>query len=592
MPSHSRNTLSTANPFCRRLVEIACMHGVRTAVCSPGSRNTPLLLAVAGQEGLASRVCIDERSAAFMALGEALVSRRPVMLVCTSGTALLNYAPAVAESYYAGVPLIVVSADRPMEWIDQDDSQTLRQFEALGQFVKKSYDLPVWRPDMGRRGQELDWFVERSVNDAMLTATRPKEGPVHINIQISEPLGAMERAGNAACRFIDELLPSEILPKEEVGRLAETLAERKVLLLCGFASPDHAMRRSVGEFSRLPNVVVVAETLANLSQTGSDHCAIDALLGGLDEAGKERLRPDVVITTGGALVSRMVKEWLRNCKPDEHWSLGHNRTTVDCLQSLTLRIEANPAKLLHKLAVILRRTPPRKSSKAGDYARQWRLLGEETDRRCSEYLKSAPWSDLKAWSMLSAAFPQRANLFLSNGTAVRYDQLFQTRSHATFCNRGVSGIDGSASTAIGGAWAYASGADGAPKRHPEGQTVLVTGDMSMTYDIGALASGPLPDGMKIIVMNNGGGGIFRFIRSTAQLPEELLDRYFCANPRTPFAALCKAYGLAYAMADSEESLREQIDGFYASPRAALLEIRTDGQLSAEVLRAYLNPGAS
>jgi 2-succinyl-5-enolpyruvyl-6-hydroxy-3-cyclohexene-1-carboxylate synthase len=166
------------------LATLLASHGVKRAVLSPGSRNVPLLVAVSKEPSIETEVVVDERSAAFMALGMASISGCPVALVCTSGTALLNYAPAVAEAYYRHIPLVVVSADRPHCWIDQDDSQTIRQQGALASIVKASYDISAdaVTPDD-------DWYANRVINDALINATTGCKGPVHINMQINEPLG-------------------------------------------------------------------------------------------------------------------------------------------------------------------------------------------------------------------------------------------------------------------------------------------------------------------------------------------------------------------------------------------------------------------
>ncbi len=175
----------TDKNFCSILFDVMVEKGVKDVVCSPGSRNTPLLIAASSRESLRKHVVIDERSAAFMALGLAVVSRRPVALVCTSGTALLNYGPAIAEAFYQSVPVVVISADRPEQWIDQDDSQTLRQYEALSNYVKRSYQLPAF----GNDDKEMQWYANRIINDAMIEATSRRKGPVHINIQLDNPLG-------------------------------------------------------------------------------------------------------------------------------------------------------------------------------------------------------------------------------------------------------------------------------------------------------------------------------------------------------------------------------------------------------------------
>ncbi len=583
--------MTSANPFCQAIVGIAVAHGVHTAICSPGSRNAPLLLTAALEADLVCRVVVDERSAAFIALGEALVSRRPVMLICTSGTALLNYAPAVAEAFYAGIPLIVVSADRPVEWIDQDDSQTLRQFEALGNFVKKSYDLPVFSADGGSRNRQLQWYVERQCNDAMLTATSGKPGPVHINIQLDTPLGALSSEEPAPVRVIDMLESRGDLAAGDMEYLVGQCLGKRILLLAGFMPPDHALNKSVNEFARLENVAVMAETLSNLHPFSDDRwTGVDTVLSIMSEEEKKEMAPDVVITIGGAVVSRKVKEWLRKCSPEAHWSLGHNRTTVDCFQCLTLRLEVAPERFLRKMTKELRKKGVEKGVEKtpASYSAVWRKYREAAEENLRTLLKDAPWSDLKAFQLISEKFPPSANLFLSNGTAVRYDQLFGIRAHASYCNRGVSGIDGSTSTAIGGALAYSA------TESPEGfilnnrqQTVLITGDMSFAYDMGALGTQLMPDTMRVIILNNGGGGIFRFIGSTAGLPDHLLGKYFCADPQVPVKELCRAYALSWYGADSEESLGEVLPRFFADRHASVLEIITDGATSASLLGKLL-----
>ena len=186
--------INTSNYYCRQIVALLHAHGVRTAYCSPGSRNTPLLVALDACGEISKRIVVDERSAAFQAYGCALVEKSPVALICTSGSAVLDYAPAVAEAYYSGVPLIVVSADRPREWIDQDDSQTIRQYRILDHIVKGSYDVRAIPEGSSREySEEVKWTVNRTLNEAMLKALEGKQGPVHINVQLAEPLGEISQ---------------------------------------------------------------------------------------------------------------------------------------------------------------------------------------------------------------------------------------------------------------------------------------------------------------------------------------------------------------------------------------------------------------
>lgn len=551
---------------CGLLVEIIRRHGVRDVVCSPGSRNAPLLLAVDADAELRSHVIIDERAAAFFALGVAQVSRRPVALVCTSGTALLNYAPAVAEAYYQGIPLIVISADRPERWIDQDDSQTLRQPGALANFVKKSYDIP----DIAAYDTDMANYISRVANDAMITATMRRPGPVHIDVRLNEPLTPGERKISLPQRFISCLEADDILPKETVRDLARSVADKKILLIAGFMLPDGKLNKTIQRLAALPNVYVMHETTANIHLAGR-HNAVDVILATLTEEQREELRPDLVITIGGALVSRLVKEYLRSIPNLEHWTVGHSHTTVDCFNALTRRIEADPGRFLSMFEKFLAKEQPQST-----YAHRWQSVKEAAVESHNRFIAGAPWSDLAACQIVLDSLPRDCNLQLSNGTAVRYAQLCLRRiPHACYCNRGVSGIDGSVSTAIGAASVY-----------PD-TTVLLTGDMSMAYDIGALALPEIPESLKIIVLNNQGGGIFRFIGSTRNLPQR--EQYFCAPPALPLATVAPAYGFEYFTADNPTQLAKVLPLFF-SPRLtpSLLEIVTPGSLGGQVLIDYMN----
>lgn len=558
----------TDRNFCSILFDILEERGVRDVVCSPGSRNTPLLIAASSREGLRKHTVIDERAAAFMALGIALVSKRAVALVCTSGTALLNYAPAVAEAFYQKIPLIVISADRPQQWIDQDDSQTLRQFEALSNFVKQSYELPSW----GNDDPELKWYANRIVNDAMIEATSRRHGPVHINVRLGEPLGGKMERERISPRLIDMIASDGIINKEVVRNLATEISEAKVMLVAGFLQPDSRLHKAVGEFSSLPNVVVMAETLSNL-HLDRHSTSIDSVLTAFTEEKLYEMAPDIVISIGGSLVSRKLKEYLRRCSPKcEHWSIGWNHTTSDCFMSLTKRIEASPSYLLHQLWGIARKRKPGDSQVA--YVEGWRKCREDAAKVKTEYVDSCGWCELKAFELIDRMLSSDSNLFLSNGTSIRYAQIVGVHlPHASYCNRGVSGIDGSCSTAVGGAKMY------------KGRTVLVTGDMSMAYDVGSLALPDIPDSMKIIVIDNSGGGIFRFIPTTSGLPER--ERYFCCAPKLPLRQLAEGYGWEYLEADREESMTEALGKLFSSSGKGILRVVCDGEESAGILRGYM-----
>ncbi len=564
--------IDTSNVYCRQIIELLKSHGVRTVYCSPGSRNTPLLVAVEACDEISKRVVVDERSAAFQAYGCALVERGPVALICTSGTAVLDYAPAIAEAYYSGVPLIVVSADRPREWIDQDDSQTIRQFGVLGHIVKGSYDVrAIPEGSAGEYTEEVRWTVNRTVNEAMIKAVEGKPGPVHINVQLSEPLGGLTDTEALHERMVTLVSPSESLPQDIIRDLANDMAGAKVMFVAGFCEPDHILDRAVRVFASYPNVVVMAETLANLHDPQPFSSIIDAVLCDMTEDEKQRMRPDIVISMGGALVSRMLKQYLRDYPPRFHWSLGHSNYFCDCFKTLTHKIEVAPAAFLRQLCGVLRKLRPGIKS---DYSAGWSDLRKQSMSLSRKYIDNAAWSDIKALDYIFSHY-NIDNLFVSNGTVVRYSQLLPHTCHAEYCNRGVSGIDGSTSTAVGGAWAY------------KGATTLISGDISWLYDSGASALCDMPYDMRMVVMNNSGGGIFRFIKSTSGLPEDMLERYFCVRNLPDLKDIASAYGIEVMEAADMRQLEDGVEWLSdPSEFPRMLVVSTPPKESAEILTGY------
>ena len=278
---------------CQILVETMHFHGVNHAVVSPGSRNAPLIIALS-RSRIKTHIVVDERSAAYVALGIAQQLKAPVALVCTSGTALLNYAPAVAEAYYQKIPLIVVSADRPQEWIDQDDSQTIRQFKALDQFVKRSYDIPARCDD-----DTAVWYAERIAHDAMMEATSLRRAPVHINVQLAEPLNGLTTEPYKL-RRIHHFPSYDGICRDDIIKLKGQLLHKRVMIIAGFMEMNEPLRQALNAIAVNDYAVVLTETISNMADDFTIN-AIDRTLLAIDENDK-RYYPDVVITIGGAIV--------------------------------------------------------------------------------------------------------------------------------------------------------------------------------------------------------------------------------------------------------------------------------------------------
>jgi len=568
----------TANANCRELLDVLIAQGVETIVLSPGSRNTPLLIGSSSRPELKKLIITDERTAAFIALGVGIVTRRPVALACTSGTAMYNYAPAVAEAFYQKIPLVVITADRPAQWIDQDDSQTLKQFGALDKIVKRSYDIyseTGMTVACGNKSyaSEREWYVNRTANEAMLTAKQGQPGPVHINMQFGNPLGDISQNNMSSVRKVEVMYNDSGLPLHRMRELAAELIDKKIMVVAGFMGADNQLNRAIHEFSELDNVTVLAETISNLHLGGHAYM-VDAMLSKMTPEEKVQMKPDIVISVGGALVSRMLKEYLRGCECTQHWTLADTDVSVDCFQRLSMHIEVAPDRFFKGMSGMIRHIRTKRNcNTTSDYRHLWQKAREKAFQTNQSRLRAMPWSELKALNYVFSSIPKSWNLFLSNGTCIRYAQLLvDTLPHACYCNRGVSGIDGTNATAFGVALAYG------------GTTLLVTGDMSFAYCTEILNLHSLGGDLRIIVVNNRGGGIFRFIGTTRDLA--IREEYFCCDPNIPLERVTHAYGWEYLHADSESGLRKGLKKLLSTQKC-LLEIFVEPDTSAEELIKYL-----
>lgn len=544
------------------LIEILVKKGIKKVVLSPGSRNAPLLMAFARDRRIEHYVVLDERSAAFMALGMAQQSGEAVAIACTSGTAPLNYGPAIAEAYYQRLPLIVITADRPQEWIDQDDSQTIRQNGLFANIVKASWQLPA-EP----RDEEERWYTNRLVNEAVNCALKGRRGPVHINVPLREPLYGQRVYSEELVRTVDFLEAVPTLSSEMWATVAERFQTcRKIMILAGFHLPDSRLKQSLSKLAALEQVVVLSETPANLE--GDRHIAtIDRVLATVKEEEKADFAPDLLITFGGPLISRHIKVFLRQNRPSEHWSIDCSECPADTFRGLTTHVCLEAADFF---TVLSERVKGRES----DYAVRWQQKKEVAAFRHDEFSRLAGWCDWKAFSLIFPAIPAGTALQLANSTPVRYAQLFACPQLLRVdSNRGTSGIDGSTSTAVGASVLNV------------GMTLLITGDMSFLYDSNALWNQYIPARLRIIVMVNGGGGIFRFIAGPSELEE--LEECFEMAQKVDVEGFARLHRFRYFYASDGDALVKVLPEFFAeSEWPAILAVETPGRENAEWLKAY------
>ncbi|MEM7660533.1 MAG: 2-succinyl-5-enolpyruvyl-6-hydroxy-3-cyclohexene-1-carboxylic-acid synthase, partial [Bacteroidota bacterium] len=486
----------------------------------------------------------------------------PVVIACTSGSAALNYAPAVAEAYYQHIPMIVVTADRPVEWIDRGEGQSIRQRNVFANFIQGSYDLIQEATD-----RDLIWHNELLINQAIETSLGPVPGPVHVNIPFREGLYGVEVEPNVQPNTIHTLAVQSRLSGGKLAELASLVRQqKKVLVITGLLPVEEGLQAELENFAENEQVLVLTETTSNLhSKRFVD--AIDRLLVTMDEEEERQFRPDLLITLGGLIVSKKIKALLRCLSPKAHWHIAPETPYMDTFQALTVNIPLPPADFFQQLNGF-------DLQQESSYQQDWLARHRRNQVSHREFMaEEAPFCDLKAMEAISVQMPTGANFQMGNSTVVRYVQLRGGDSaHTYHANRGTSGIDGVTSTAAGAA------------HISQLPTTVVTGELAFLYDSNALWNNYLAPQLKIIVINNGGGGIFRIIPGPRTT--EAMAEYFETQHELKIKPLADMYGLPHRLVNDETSLAEGLKWLYETEQAAILEVCTPREVNDQALRAY------
>ena len=544
----------------RLLAEIFIKKGLSDIIISPGSRNAPIIIAFAGRPEVHALSIVDERSAAFFAIGMAQQTGKTVAVACTSGSAALNYAPAIAEAYYRKLPLLVLTADRPPELIDRGYGQTIRQHDVYRNYVKGSYELPVEVENEQSRQETMN-----IINEAINLTQYPEPGPVHINIPFREPLyGTTEETPDVEITDFEK-------QEDDVQHLAEELASswndrNKVMIIAGQQNRNNELNTLLAALVQQKKAVLLSETTSNVNGD-SFIDTIDNVISTINEQEAADFQPGLLITFGGPVVSKMVKKFLRDHPPEEHWHISPSGEETDTYFKLRKVLEAEPEVLFEELLPQVKKNDSR-------YTVTWKNRKELVVSRRDAYLKKTPYSDLRVFDFILKNLPEGTNLHLGNSTPVRYSQLFGSSSKFHyFSNRGVSGIDGQLSTVAGSAFVN-------DELH-----VLVTGDLGFFYDSNGLMNKYLKSNFKIIVINNGGGGIFRFIDGPSTT--EHLEEFFEARHNWKAERIAEAFDVKYFKAENQEQFKQNFTCWMAEQSGpALLEIFTPAEKNAEILLEY------
>jgi 2-succinyl-5-enolpyruvyl-6-hydroxy-3-cyclohexene-1-carboxylate synthase len=541
--------------LAQSIIEILSAKGIVNIIISPGSRNAPLTIGFAQNPNFNCYSIADERCAAFFALGIAQQTKQPTAIVCTSGSALLNYYPALAEAFYSQIPLIVISADRPQSKIDIGDGQTIRQENVF-------FNHSLFNANLIEEASEEN---DLKINLAIETAIH-KKGPVHINAPFEEPLYEMTEELSVHPKINTlhlDFSPQTIENSDEFVSVWNS-AKRK-LVLVGVNEANSIDQEIIEKFASDPSIVVLTETTSNLHHESFIN-SIDTLITPFDDSDFKEFNPEVLVTFGGMVVSKRIKGFLRKYKPKHHWHIDTLRA-YDTFGALTKHFEMSPNDFFKDL---LSKTSFVKSNyfKNIDTIYKARL-----DKR-KNYLKEIEFSDFKVFEKVIESLPKNSMLQISNSSAIRYAQLIDIDSSIeVFCNRGTSGIDGSTSTAIGAAVGN------------EKQTVFVTGDISFLYDSNALWNSYIPKNFKIILINNGGGGIFRILPGHQEKP--VFNTYFETSHELTAEHLAKMYQLNYFVANDNDSLENALQSLYNSDDTpGILEVFTPTLVNDVILKQY------
>ncbi len=545
-----------------QIVELIKKKGISDIVISPGSRNAPFIVGFSKDSFFNCFSVVDERSAAFFAMGRALKTKKPVVVLCTSGSAVLNYFPAVAEAFYQELPLLVLSADRPMSWTDQGNGQTIRQDGVLSSHTVKSISV-----DGDAEEIEDLWYLQREVNFALNRLIENPFGPIHLNVYLNEPLYGQLTEKHPSPNCISRIQGKAILNSDELNQVTEKWNgfDKKMILL-GQGCPDNELSVLIKELAKDDSVIVLSECLSNISDDRFFSCIDKLIL--LQEEDLKKLEPQLLVTIGGAVVSKKIKELLRSWKIKEHWNIGFKQVQQDTYQQLTHEIVLNPSGFLSQILPFTKKVE-------SDYYSFFNVIRNKKETLQKNYLNVCDYSDLTVFSSLFEQIPEGTTLHFSNSSIVRYAQLFELGKKYVFhANRGTSGIDGSGSTAIG--YASASSVN----------NVLITGDISFFYDSNALWNNEELSNFKIILVNNSGGGIFRIIPGPATTGA--LEDYFETEHQLNASELAKMYKYSYGSVHSLEELPGRLQTFLAHSERGILEIFTPKENNDQALKGLFN----
>ena len=557
-----------------QLAEQCHQEGVTHAVICPGSRSAPFVFAFNRHPNIKTFVIVDERSAGYIAMGMAQQLQKPVALICTSGTAALNFYPAIAEAFYQKIPLIILTADRPAELLNQQDGQMINQQGVYGSHVRTQMLLFVdsWQL-MVDNAEQTDKYkstaITEQVSSVLHKSMYPVFGPVHINVPLREPLYKISQEDSQINP--NNLSESKPLLANTPYKLG-TLNQEKIMVLIGQSLPNDALSKGIKSLARHSNVVVLADVVSNQQ----DHTSIkhfDYIISQADAESLKALEPQVLISMGGPVLSKALKHWLKKQKPIKHIRMQDDFIQVNTYGNVTDYVSSN------HLAVIIENIPEPNTIQTESYKHVWNGFEEKAQEAIQQFIidntLSKTHSELLSVNSILKALPANSQLQIANSSSVRYVSYLGLPENnlSAFCNRGTSGIDGCTSTAIGAALMSNE------------LVTLITGDLAFFYDRNAFWNKYVPNNLRIVLLNNHGGGIFNLIDGPNSQPE--LEDFFLTPHHQTAKNMSEDFGLEYYFCKNHLELEELLNTFFEpSERPKIVEISSDIAENSKIFREF------
>jgi 2-succinyl-5-enolpyruvyl-6-hydroxy-3-cyclohexene-1-carboxylate synthase len=542
------------NNHVKILAEICSQFGIEHAVICPGSRSAPLVFAFNRNKNIKTYSIIDERSAGYFALGMAQQLQKPVALICTSGTAALNFYSAIAEAFYQKIPLVVLTADRPLELLNQQDGQMINQVNVFGSHVRGSLN---YNTILRTSHSELRTFLNKSMYPVM--------GPVHINVPLVEPLYE-----NLEEEIVIENLekPLNIFGDFDNKNIIDALHQtQKRVIIIGQNLPDLKLLATLKILAK-KDFAILADVVSNQHES-SVLKHFDFLVSQSNIETLQVLEPDFIISLGGPVLSKVLKLWLKKQKPKYHFRIQQDETLIDTYNNVTEYIFGDKNEVLK--SIIDAEFPN------STYTENLELIELKSQRKIAKFIdqNNVEFNELVTVNFVLKNLPENSQLQIANSTAIRYVSYLglPDKNISAFCNRGTSGIDGCTSTAIGAA------------NMTNEIVTLITGDLAFFYDRNAFWNNFVPNNLRIILLNNHGGGIFNLIDGPNTQPE--LEEFFLTKHHLTAKNLADENGLNYLICKNNDEFANALETFYdVSERAKIIELSFDMDKSADIFKAF------